>query len=61
MKIQEYETMLRAVEQALEVCHKSSGFMDKVHREICENLSATRDRLLALIRTPHSSSRSPLM
>lgn len=51
MKIQDYKTMLQAVEQALEVCHKSSGFMDRIHQDICENLSVTRDRLLQIIRT----------
>ena len=49
MKTQDYEAMLQGVEQALAVCHKSSGIVDAVHREICEKLSAARDHLLLLI------------
>lgn len=51
MKIQDYKTMLRAVEQALEVCDQSSGFMDEVHRKICQDLRETRARLLRLLGT----------
>lgn len=51
MKIQDYRRMLRAVEEALEVCDQSSGFMDEVHRKICENLKETRLRLQRLLAT----------
>lgn len=51
MKIQDYKAMLRAVEQALEVCDQSSGFMDEVHRKICQDLRETRARLLRLLGT----------
>lgn len=50
MNTHDYKTMLRAVEQALEVCDRS-GFMDETQREICQNLRETRDRLLDLIGT----------
>lgn len=49
MKIQDYKTILSAVERALEVCDQSSGFMDEMHREICENLRETRIILVRLI------------
>jgi hypothetical protein len=52
MKSQDYQTMLRAVEQALEVCNQSSGFVDEVHRKICEDLRETRERLIRLAGTP---------
>jgi hypothetical protein len=51
MKTQDYRTMLRAVEQALEVCDQSSGFMDEIHRKICQDLRETRSRLLSLLGT----------
>ena len=43
--------MLRAIEQALEVCDRQSGFMDEIHREICQRLREARARLLRLIGT----------
>jgi len=51
MKTQDYKTMLRAVEQALEVCDQSTRFMDEIHRKICEDLRAARARLLRLVGT----------
>jgi hypothetical protein len=51
MKIQDYKAMLRAVEQALEVCDQSTGFMDEIHRKICEDLRDARARLLRLVGT----------
>ena len=50
MKIQDYQAMLRAIDEALEVCDQSSGFMEQIHREICSELRTARDRLLGLIR-----------
>lgn len=55
MKMQDYRTMLRAVEQALEVCDQSSGFMDEIHRKICEDLRETRARLLRLLGNPETT------
>lgn len=53
MKIQDYRTMLLAVEQALEVCDQSTGFMDEMHRKICEDLRDARARLMRLVgKTP---------
>jgi hypothetical protein len=49
MKTQDYKAILRAIEQAIEVCDQSSGFMDQVHREMCEELRIIRGRLRALI------------
>ena len=51
MKTNDYIAMLRAVESALEICSKSTGFMDAVHRKICEELHDARDRLLTLINS----------
>ena len=51
MKTNDYIAMLRAVESALEICSKSTGFMDAMHRKICEELHDARDRLLKLIST----------
>jgi hypothetical protein len=49
MKTQDYKAILRAIEQAIEVCDQSSGFMDQVHREMCEELRTIRVRLSHLI------------
>lgn len=49
MKTQDYQAILRAIEQALEVCDQSSGFMDQVHRDMCEELRSIRGRLRHLI------------
>jgi hypothetical protein len=49
MNVEQYKAMLRAVEQALNVCDQSVGFMDEVQREVCQDLRAVRVRLLALI------------
>ncbi|HEX2852499.1 MAG TPA: hypothetical protein VHO24_04615 [Opitutaceae bacterium] len=51
MKNQDYRTMLRAVEQALEICDQSTGLMDEIHRKICEDLRDARARLLRLVGT----------
>ena len=55
MKTQDYQAMLRAIEQALEVCDRS-GFMDETHGEICQNLRETRSRLLDLIKSSDRDS-----
>jgi hypothetical protein len=49
MKIEDYKTMLRAVEQALKICDQSVGFMDEAHRKICEDLRDAHTRLLLVI------------
>lgn len=49
MKIEDYQKMLRSVEQALEVCDQSTGFMDEIHRKICEDLRTARARLIGLV------------
>jgi hypothetical protein len=46
VKAIEYKSMLNAVEKALQICDDSSGFMDEVHRKICEELRVVRARLL---------------
>lgn len=50
MKTTDYQAILRSVEQAIEVCDQSSGFMDQVHREMCEELRAIRGKLHVLLR-----------
>lgn len=52
MKKEDYQMMLIAVNRALEVCEQSSGFMDQVHREICENLKETKLLLLRVMNLP---------
>lgn len=52
MTTQDYKKMLEAVEQALEVCRGSSGLMDEMHSNICEELHDARTRLLSLIGAP---------
>lgn len=59
MKIQDYEAILRAVERALEVCEQSTGFMDQMHREICDNLQSTRDLLVRIIGSKRPGTQSP--
>ena len=49
MNIEQYKTMLGAVEQALKVCDKSVGYLDEIQREICQNLRVVHARLLGLI------------
>ena len=48
MKIQDYKAILRALEQAIEICDQSTGLMDQFHLKICAELRATRARLLLL-------------
>jgi hypothetical protein len=48
MKKQDYKAILRALDQAIEICDQSSGFMDETHHKICEELRAVRGRLLSL-------------
>ena len=49
MKTQDYKDILRAIEQAIAVCDQSSGFMDQLHQQMCEELRAIRSRLRLLI------------
>lgn len=49
MNTDDYRSILRAVEQAILICDESSGAMDRTHRDICEELRATRTRLRRLI------------
>lgn len=49
MKKQDYKAILRSIEQAIEVCDQSSGFMDQVHLQMCEELRSLRGRLHGLI------------
>jgi hypothetical protein len=49
MKIEDYQSILRAVEQAIKVCDESSGVMDRIHQDICAELRATRARLRQLV------------
>jgi hypothetical protein len=58
MKTKDYKVMLRAVEQALEICDNSTGFMEKIHQDICEGLRATRARLLQLTQASAGESSS---
>ena len=56
MNIQDYKAILRAVEQALEVCDQSSGFMEQVHREMCDELRTIRGRLRRMISAKEGSA-----
>ena len=49
MKIDDYRSMLRAVEKAIEICDESPGVMDEAHLDICRELRITRTRLRRLI------------
>jgi hypothetical protein len=49
MKAKDYTTILRAIEQALEVCDNSTGFMDEMHLKICQELRETRARLIRIM------------
>jgi len=49
MKTQDYQSMLRSIEEAIAICDQSTGFMDRRHAKICEDLRQTRARLLHLI------------
>ena len=51
MKTQDYKAILRALEQAIEICDRASGFMDEAQCEICAELRATHGRLVHLVRT----------
>jgi hypothetical protein len=59
MNIQDYKAILRAVEQALEVCDQSSGFMDQAHREMYEELRSIRGRLRRLIGASEETALKP--
>ena len=54
MKTQDYQAILHAIEQAIEVCDQSSGFMDQAHHDMCRDLRTIRDRLRSLIGAPKS-------
>jgi hypothetical protein len=56
MKNEDYRSILRAVEQAIQICDESSGTMDLKHQSICEELRATRLRLRQLIGQPDNRS-----
>lgn len=56
MKSTDYKTILAAIEKALAICDGSEGFMDAVHRKICEDLHDARSQLLKLME---SNSGSP--
>jgi hypothetical protein len=56
MKTQDYKEILRAIEEAIEVCDQSTGFMDQVHRDMCEELRTIRSRLHRLINTQEAPS-----
>lgn len=49
MKIDDYRSILRAVEQAIQICDESAKSMDKTHQDICAELRITRARLHQLI------------
>lgn len=49
MKPTDYKAILAAVEKALVICDESSGFMDAIHRKICQDLRDARTQLLRLI------------
>lgn len=56
MKQNDYKSLLKAVEHALEICDQSSGFMDAVHQKICDDLREARQMLLKAIGPPRSES-----
>lgn len=49
MKPIDYKTILASIEQALAICDQSEGFMDAVHRKICEDLHDARTQLIRLM------------
>jgi hypothetical protein len=49
MKIEDYETMLLAVSQALELCEESDTFSDQSQRELCHELRLVQQRLMELV------------
>ena len=49
MKIDDYRSILRAVEQAIQICDESAKSMDKTHQDICAELRITRARLHQMI------------
>lgn len=56
MKATDYKTILAAIEKALAICDDSTGFMDAVHRKICEDLHDARKQLLRLIDSQPNTS-----
>jgi len=59
MKPNDYKSILAAIEKALAVCDESGGFMDAVHRKICEDLHDARRQLLRLMgQGPHADANS---
>lgn len=56
MRKQDYKAILRSIEQAIEVCDQSSGFMDQIHLEMCEELRTLRSRLSRLISAEEGTS-----
>jgi hypothetical protein len=55
MKIDDYRSILRAVEQAIQICDDSAKSMDKTHQDICAELRITRARLHQLINQDAST------
>ena len=49
MSNNDYRAVLDALDRALAVYENSTGFIDRVHREICDNLRGARLRVLQLI------------
>ena len=49
MKTDDYRAILHAVEQAIVICDQSTGMVDRIHQDICEELRATRARLRLLM------------
>lgn len=58
MKPHDYKSILAAIEKALAVCDESGGFMDAVHRKICEDLHDARRQLLRLMGQSNQSDAS---
>lgn len=49
MESTDYKSILAAVEKALKICDESVGYMDAIHRKICEDLHDARRQLLKLM------------
>jgi len=49
MNTQDYQAMLRAIDDAIAVCDQASGSMDDVQREMCAELRNVRAQLRRLI------------
>lgn len=55
MKPTDYKSILAALEKALAICDGSVGYLDAVHRRICDDLHDAHDQLLKLMSSQNES------